>query len=243
MILELDCGNSLIKWRVIDASGARMLAGVASEPAILYEGLADTRITKGRLVSVRSESETETLVHELEELLGIDIQTARPQLQLGVVRNGYDDYARLGLDRWLAVVAGFDLAKGACLILDLGTAVTADFVSAQGEHLGGFICPGIELMRGQLQKHTRRIRYQVEELSITDITRPGRNTVDAVERGCLLMLQSFAQGQVRLAHELLGDAVTVLITGGDAALVSDTVPNAVLADDLVFRGLGLACPL
>src|SRR3546814_4187176 len=75
------------------------------------------------------------------------------------VRNGYDDYGRLGLDRWLALLGGFHLASGACLVLDFGTAVTADFVAADGEHLGGFICPGMPLMRNQLRTHTRRIRY------------------------------------------------------------------------------------
>lgn len=76
------------------------------------------------------------------------------------VRNGYADYQRLGMDRWLAIIGAYQLARGACLVLDLGTAITADYVNAAGEHLGGYICPGLPLMRGLLRTHTQRIRYE-----------------------------------------------------------------------------------
>src|SRR3546814_12909783 len=111
---------------------------------------------------------------------------------MAVVSNGYDYFGRLWLDRWLALLGGFHLASGACLVLDFGTAVTADFVAADGEHLGGFICPGMPLMRNQLRTHTRRIRYDdmAAERAHESLT-PGRSTVEAVERGCMLMLRGF----------------------------------------------------
>jgi type III pantothenate kinase len=162
---------------------------------------------------------------------------------LAGVSNGYEDYARLGLDRWLAVVAAFNLAQKACLVLDLGTAVTSDFVDASGQHRGGFICPGLPLMRSQLQLHTRRIRYSLVADALTSGWLPGRTTVDAVERGCALMLRSFAVGQVELAQEYFGKDFVVFVTGGDAPLIEDVIAECRLVPDLVFAGLALACPL
>ena len=118
------------------------------------------------------------------------------------------------------------------------------FIDADGKHLGGFICPGLPLMRNQLRTHTRKIRYDdasaeraLERLS------PGRTTVEAVERGCTLMLRGFVLTQIELARSYWGDSFTVFLTGGDADLVFDAVPQARLVPDLVFIGLAMACPL
>jgi type III pantothenate kinase len=160
------------------------------------------------------------------------------------VRNGYEEFERLGLDRWLAMLGGFHLASGACLVLDFGTAVTADFIAADGEHLGGFICPGMPLMRNQLRTHTRKIRYGdlAAEQALESLV-PGRTTVEAVERGCLLMLRGFVMTQLELARSYWGEDFVVFLTGGDASLVTEAVPQARVVPDLVFVGLAMACPL
>lgn len=244
MILELDCGNTLIKWRVLDAHQVRATGLVETDEA-LVPALQEYHacVHACRLVSVRSDDETQVLVRLLKAAWPIEVHVAQPAEFLAGVRNGYNEYQRLGLDRWLAVVAGYRLAGGACLVLDLGTAVTSDFVDAAGQHLGGFICPGMPLMRSQLRQHTRRIRYAEDEVSGLAQALPGRNTADAVERGCALMLRSFAQAQVALAGEYFAGDFVVLLTGGDGLLVKDLLPDARWVPDLVFAGLAQACPL
>ena len=64
-----------------------------------------------------------------DRLFPVSALVASSGKQLAGVRNGYLDYQRLGLDRWLALVAAHHLAKKACLVIDLGTAVTSDPVS------------------------------------------------------------------------------------------------------------------
>ncbi|WP_110973503.1 pantothenate kinase [Pseudomonas huaxiensis] len=246
MILELDCGNSFIKWRIIQGSGAVLLGGVVdSDEALLLAvreaGLAPEHC---RLVSVRSEEETSLLVSALVAAYGLTVKKAVPAKNLAGVRNGYVDYERLGLDRWLALLGGYHLAKTASVVIDLGTAVTSDFVTAAGEHLGGFICPGMPLMRNQLRTHTRRIRYDgASAEQALECLEPGRSTVEAVERGCTLMLQGFVLTQLQEAHRLWGDDFALFITGGDAALVHQVAPMARIVPDLVFVGLAIACPL
>ncbi len=248
MILELDCGNSFIKWRVITTSVRQTIGeGVVDSNAALLESLQALAVLSlrfCRLVSVRTEEETSALISLLEETFGVSVASAAPAREMDGVRNGYEDFERLGLDRWLAILGGYHLARGACLVLDFGTAVTADFVSNDGEHLGGFICPGIPLMRNQLRTHTRKIRYSdlAAERALESLV-PGRTTVEAVERGCSLMLRGFVLTQLDLARSYWGADYSVFLTGGDADLVSGIVPEARVVPDLVFVGLAMACPL
>lgn len=248
MILELDCGNSFIKWRVIHADDAIIVGGgiVDSDQALIAQvaKLPNVHLRGARMVSVRSEEETDALMRAITRDFGVIVQAARPATEMAGVRNGYTDHQRLGMDRWLAAVGAFHLAKGACLVMDFGTAAKADFVAADGEHLGGYICPGMPLMRSQLRTHTRRIRYDdaSAERALTSLL-PGRSTVEAVERGCVLMLQGFARTQIDQARALWGDEFSIFLTGGDAPLVEVSAPGARVVPDLVFVGLAMACPL
>jgi type III pantothenate kinase len=196
------------------------------------------------LVSVRTTEETGALTSLLMQAFSVSAICAAPAREMAGVRNGYEEFERLGLDRWLAMLGGFHLAAGACLVLDFGTAVTADFIAEDGEHLGGFICPGMPLMRNQLRTHTRKIRYGdiAAERALESLV-PGRTTVEAVERGCSLMLRGFVLTQLEMARGYWGEDFVVFLTGGDAALVSEIVPDARLVPDLVFVGLAMACPL
>ncbi|MCO8169726.1 pantothenate kinase [Pseudomonas sp. 21LCFQ02] len=248
MILELDCGNSFIKWRVTEKGDDSIRAGgVVDSDSALVEQLGllpGLELAHCRLVSVRTPDETHKLMEMLRSCYGMRPVCVEPARTLAGVSNGYDEYERLGLDRWLALVAGYHLARRACLVIDLGTAVTSDFVDLTGLHLGGFICPGIPLMRNQLRTHTRRIRYDdaAAERALVGLG-PGHSTAEAVERGCSLMLRGFVQAQLEMARSYWGEHFDVFITGGDAGLVEDVIPGARVVPDLVFIGLALACPL
>ncbi|TFY85292.1 pantothenate kinase [Pseudomonas kairouanensis] len=248
MILELDCGNSFIKWRVLESQCSTIRAeGVVGSDIALIDSLIalpGLLLTRCRLVSVRALEETDKLVDALVAAFGVVVSCAVSAREVAGVRNGYEDFERLGLDRWLAMLGGYKLAPGACLVLDFGTAATADFVAADGEHLGGFICPGMPLMRNQLRTHTRKIRYDdvAAERALERLS-PGHTTAEAVERGCMLMLRGFVLTQLELARSYWGDDFTIFLTGGDAELVADAVPHARLVPDLVFVGLAMACPL
>ncbi|MGZ0714958.1 pantothenate kinase [Pseudomonas palleroniana] len=248
MILELDCGNSFIKWRVLGPDKAGVLIeGVVGSDASLIESLLSIpslSLTRCRLVSVRAVEETDKLVEALERVFGVNVSCAASAREMAGVRNGYEEFERLGLDRWLAMLGAFKLGSSACLVLDFGTAATADFIAADGEHLGGFICPGMPLMRSQLRTHTRKIRYDdtAAEQALEQLS-PGRTTVEAVERGCTLMLRGFVLTQLELARSYWGDEFSVFLTGGDAGLVTEVVPQGRLVPDLVFVGLAMACPL
>ena len=164
MILELDCGNSFIKWRVLDAVAGRSVGGrrcrFGSCAAGELEGVMGSMLLRfaGWSVSERLRK-LRALTSLLERDFDVSVVCAAPRVKCRAYAMAMTSLSGLGLDRWLAMLGGFHLASGACLVLDFGTAVTADFIAADGEHLGGFICPGMPLMRNQLRTHTRKIRY------------------------------------------------------------------------------------
>ena len=245
MILEIDCGNTLLKWRVLGRQAEHALwQGTAQGEAELLAQMSEAGIgslLKGRIASVRAEDETNSLVSVLHSKYSIQVDIAESTKTLAGVTNGYLDYTLLGVDRWLAIVGAFVLRNSACLVLDVGTAVTADFVDAVGVHLGGFICPGIRSLRNQLGISTARVAYFPGNHA-SDCDHPGRQTLEAVERGTELMLVGFVGAQVRMAHEFWGADYSLILTGGDAALVKRHFNEAITVPDLVFRGLALACP-
>lgn len=249
MIIELDCGNSFIKWRIINVASQVLLSGVVESAEELVRALEAARVSHEfrhcRMVSVRSDEENVYLERCLAERFGLDLLIARPASCLAGVRNGYMNHESLGLDRWMAVIAAYHLSAGACLVLDLGTAVTADFVDANGEHKGGFICPGLPLLRSRLCTHTKRIHHAAIASNgfAAELIAPGRSTAEAVERGCFLMLKGFVRSQVDLAMEYWGDDYEVFLTGGDASLVKNILPHVKVVPDLIFVGLAIACPI
>lgn len=248
MILELDCGNSFIKWRVIDreASGIVHASGVSGELDQLLEellSLCAISISRCRLVSVRGDVETRLLTETIAGSLGVEVVCAAPSTMLGGVTNGYEDVQRLGLDRWLAVVAAYQLCRKPCVVIDLGTAVTIDLVAGGGRHLGGYITPGMALLTELLRTHTKRILYSAEEarVALSD-TSPGRSTSEAVERGCLKMLRSYIEDQIVCATQCFEQEPVTYVTGGDASLFTEA-RQVEFVPDLVFKGLAIACPL
>lgn len=244
MILELDCGNSLIKWRIVDDAKQMITRGVSQHIQSLLADIEKTHhtITFCRFVSVRSASDTAQLLALLNARYPMVKQAYSHEQSLGV-RNGYRDYQRLGADRWAAIVASYHKNNQATLILGFGTAITSDFINNQGQHLGGFIAPGLLLMRQQLLTNTGRIHYNESLVNdiLAPIEQPGRSTEDAVNGGCHLMLQSFINQQLTLATSYLGENYIVFVTGGDA--IHFSIPRAQYVPDLVFEGLELLCPI
>jgi type III pantothenate kinase len=246
MILELDCGNSWIKWRVLSLGAHAVLfqGKVADSEQLLVQlrALPGLQLQRCRLVSVRDPALTAELLLQLRRLFGLNCQEATSVAECAGVVNGYRESGRLGVDRWLAILGAYSHCAGACLVIDVGTAVTADFVTAKGEHVGGFIAPGLRLLGDQLGQNTYGVSCSYVSVADAGACAPGKSTVEAVSRGARIMLQGFIDAQVTMAIQYFGDDFQVVFTGGDAALVAGGVDRAVNIPDLVFMGLAIACP-
>ena len=227
--LDVDIGNSRTKWRMGDATGAA--AGIDT-PAL------PERPRRIRIACVAGDRRG--IADRFEDAYGVQPEFAQTTAQLAGVTCGYDEPARLGVDRWLAFVAAWSAVRRAVTVVDLGTAATLDFVTADGRHQGGYIVPGLGLMAAALARDTAGVRVAGD---LAPELRPGRSTAQAVRRGATAMLLDFIEASVVRFARQCGGSPEVFLTGGDAELVAERLPFVLRVEpDLVLDGLRLALP-
>ncbi|MFA6972336.1 MAG: type III pantothenate kinase [Gallionella sp.] len=152
------------------------------------------------------------------------------QIEKCGVRNGYDQAAQLGSDRWASLLAAWHHVGAECLVVGSGTATTIDALSGNGEFMGGLILPGIELMQCSLISATA----QLQSGGGCYASFP-RNTADALLSGALQASCGAIQRQYALLDSV--DA-PVLLSGGAACLLSPYLSLPVqMMDNLVLQGL------
>ncbi len=237
IILELDIGNSRMKWRRLDG-GRRADGGAADELAELAGGPAPAMV---RLCSVRSAGRTARLLRQVRELWGVEPLVARAEAARDGVVNGYADPRQMGADRWLALLAARRRAGGACVVADAGTALTVDALDGDGRHLGGHILPGLRLMARSLEEHTG---IRLDAAAAPDAAAPGRSTEAAVRGGALAAAAALVERTMARLGRESGGPVRLLLTGGDAPRLEREVAaeRVEVAPELVLDGLAVACP-
>jgi type III pantothenate kinase len=230
--LLLDVGNSAIKWRLGDAHGLRQDGGESDTIAALCTALADYGWCHVALASVASDEADSKLIDALQSLQETPVWRAVPQSACLGVTNSYADPHTMGVDRWVAMIGAWREFGGPLCVVDAGTAITVDVLDGDGQHQGGFILPGVDLMRRALSSGTGRIR--VDALSAPDIT-PGTSTQACVSAGVW-------RGAVGAIQMLLADFADhrAVITGGHASLLMSLGVVADSRPDLVLEGLRLS---
>lgn len=234
--LLIDAGNTRIKWAVLDGDAwlgqdalavecadqlPRRIAGHLGSLAL------DLRDIRQVWASNVAGEEVARRIREIETGQ-LHFIVAREQ-QCGV-RNGYARPAQLGSDRWAALIAAWEMARGACLVVDCGTAITIDALSAQGAFRGGLILPGPDLMQRSLAGATSQLGAQRGSYAAFP-----QNTADALYSGAV----QACCGAIERQYALLGnDAAPVLLGGGAAGMLQKHLQLPLqLVDNLVLRGL------
>ena len=135
-------------------------------------------------------------------------------------------YASMGLDRILNIFAGQQLVRGAFCVIDLGTAITVDFVSAERQHLGGWILPGPTLWMKSLHENTALLPVVAPRKFKSSKTRRsqafGSNTFESIQLGYLALLRGIMTEANKVARDTFrGKSYKILFTGGWSDLASD----------------------
>ncbi len=128
-----------------------------------------------------------------------------------------DNPEEVGADRIVNAVAAFEKYGGPCVVVDFGTAITFDAVSAKGEYLGGVICPGIGIS-------SEALFHRAARLSEVEFRKPprviGTNTTHSVQSGLFYGFVSLVDGILERMMQNLGERVRVVATGGQAHLIA-----------------------
>lgn len=232
MNLVVDIGNTLLKLAVFD--GGRLVAQqcVGELREETFAGLlGGARAARAVVASTRGEAPAivEAVRRHTDYLLEFTLATPVP------IGNAYLTPATLGRDRLAAAVGAATLyPRRNALIVDFGTAVTLDFVSADGVFRGGCISPGMAMRFRALHEYTAA-------LPLCDATDSaellGRTTDEAVRLGVMNSLAFEIEGYIaRMQGEI--EDLCVIFTGGDTNFFAKRIKNTIFANcNLVFWGL------
>jgi len=230
-VLLVDAGNSRIKSVALaDVKDSEPLVHKDADAFILW--LSDTHFSHIFLSNVGKKDISEKIIHFCDTQNRV-IQEIFTEKENFGVRNSYQDVTKMGVDRWLAMVAAQEMTGKMFCVIDMGTAITCDFV-VDGQHLGGWITPGYHLMQDALVKNTARVF--AEETKPSQLA-PGTYTEECVSQGCLAAVNGvYLSAVAQLASERSDFAI--IIGGGDKNMLAiiestDTIRSA----NLVVQGL------
>jgi type III pantothenate kinase len=247
MLLAVDVGNTQTHlgafdgeelrehWRFQTRSGA-----TGDELAERIGGLLGLSGLKlGDLDAVCVSSVVPPLGAQYEQLtaryLGAECLTIGPGLKTGMPIR-IDNPLEVGADRLVNAIAAYERFGEACVVVDFGTGINVDVVSAEGEYLGGAIGPGLEISLTALIDRAARITRIDLEAPDAAI---GRSSRAAIQSGFVFGFAGMIDGIVRRIEEELGPART-LATGGLAHTVVPFTETIDEVDDmLTLKGLRL----
>jgi len=240
----VDIGNTRIKWALYD--GKRLgQHGNAVHRDVRDAALQTLGRTLPREVTrlVVANVAGDAMAEGLRAVIGsrAAIEFVATGVERFGVRCAYAEPQRLGVDRWLAVLAAYHRAAGAACVIDSGTAVTFDAVAGDGEHLGGLILPGARLLAAALDRNTSNIGATPAPTEAPKgLALLGRDTATAVGHGAMLAISAALDRAVRAVAAAVGTVPRVYLTGGDAMQLRDWLETKVEPRaDLVLEGLAL----
>lgn len=240
MRLLLDLGNTRLKWALQGLSPAWLAQGVLEwreDLAALSAAWADVaRPTQVVGASVVDDAREQRVAAVVRHAFGGAPTWLRTPASACGVRNAYAEPQRLGVDRFLAMVAAHAAGRAPCVLASAGTALVLDALAADGRHLGGLIAPGVQLMQRSLLDATAQVRPQRPG----DILQLADNTADAVTSGCWQAAAALIERFHAQMRPRLGGEPALILDGGDAAQLVPLLSLPVqIGRDSVLRGLAL----
>ena len=243
-ILALDVGNTRLKWSLFSQAGpgAELLAhGVAFLETI--DKLADDAWAKlappGSVIGcVVAGDAVRRRVEEQLELWDQPVQWVVSSAFEAGLHNGYDHPARLGADRWVAMIGARQRAvaqghKGPIVVAMVGTAVTVEAIDADGRFIGGQILPGHGIMLRALESGTAGLRVPTGEVKAFPT-----NTSDALTSGGTYAIAGAIERMVQHVRAHSKAEPLCIMTGGAGWKMAPAMTvRFELVEGLIFDGL------
>ena len=232
---------------LIDVGNGRTKFGLASSEAILERREYATReLSPDAVREVAHGWQFESAVictvvpkvlPAFREVFGDQLIELRHDTPLGIgIR--YPKPESIGPDRLANAVALAHMHGAPGIVIDFGTAVTFDILSADKCYIGGVIAPGLRLMTDYLHERTALLpRVDLREPA----TAIGQSTEEAILAGAAIGYRGMVKGILEaLKQELGGPNVRIVATGGDAEWIISGMGEGIMTDpDLTLHGLRL----
>ena len=232
----LDLGNTRLKMAPLH-KGARgevtALPHADDDFEVALRAYFDAHDADEAWLASVAPPDTTSHLRSLLQDLGIEVQRVQARASMGRLKVAYAEPSRLGVDRFLALLAASERDDGPWLVASAGSALTLDLLGADGVHLGGLIAPMPAQMRAALA--TRFAQLDVPEGRAQDFA---CDTADAIASGARAAALGVLEHGFARAKETLGREPTVLVSGGSVDLLLQAqVPGLQAAPALVLDGL------
>src|ERR1700737_2552438 len=232
MLLAVDVGNTNVTLALFD--GERLAADwrvtshrerTADELAVELRQLFELRgfelsVVDGVVISSVVPNITPALVEAPRRYLKCEPVMVGPGVKTSV-RIRYDNPKDVGADRIANALAAYTKYGGPVIVIDFGTAVTYDAISADGDYLGGAIAPGVEISLDALVSNTAMLR-RLEAVAPDSVI--GRHTVASIQSGLVWGFVAQVEGMVERMIAELGGKATAIATGGPAGMAGGPPP-------------------
>ncbi len=250
MLLAIDVGNTNIVLGVFDGDHLtvswRLLTlreRTADEVGLMVTGLfAHQKIALAKIDAIVMSSVvpplTPIMLGMARRYFGREALVVDPATNAGMPIL-YENPTEVGADRIANSIAAYERygreTRVPLIVADLGTATTFDCVTAEGQYLGGVICPGPQIAAEALFQRAAR-------LPRVDVRKPshaiGHTTVGAIESGLFYGYLGMVEGLVKRITDELGGRATAIATGGLAPLIApETSIFAAVEPDITLVGL------
>ena len=243
-ILLMDIGNTRIKWGVLEKRALSEIGSLSTphsrdfDLTPLFMSLPSD--VKSIVASCVLSKETQIkLTESFSDHFELAIQFIKPKNRFSGLTNGYTNPSKLGADRWAAMIGAHNEFGGNILVVDMGTAITIDYINAEGVHKGGQILPGLKSFFNILNQSTGSIntKININDTAAQDIKKWGKNTDDAVISGAMSAISGAINAAV-FSFKIEDSMPSVILTGGDAIYFKDVFDYSLsYRPNLVLEGL------
>ena len=240
-MLAIDSGNTRTKWAVFADDGRIQATGVCLNAELAaFKIPASWQTCKHAIAAnVAGEGVAKSITTLLKKA-EIAVVWAKAEAETLGLSNKYEAPETLGADRWASLVAAFKryLNQPVCLVVNAGTALTIDAIY-QNAFIGGLIVPGFSMMQNALLQNTAAVNPHNGQVKTFPLS-----TADASASGVLSATVGAIMMQADKLESYCQDVPTVVMTGGDAAMLMPILTQVfgakpVLAEHLVLEGLYL----
>jgi len=228
--LVVDIGNTYIKLAVFEQKKLIYFEQFEKmEESDLLKLIAEYQIENSTVSSVSDQ------IGDLEILLQKHTHYIRFSTQItGGIKSNYKSPQTLGLDRWAKVIAAHCMYRGYnTLMIDAGTCITYDMLTAQDEYLGGSISLGLNMRFKALNHYTGRLPLITWDKAQEHIEE-GTDTETAIKRGVLQGALNEVEGFIALEHKRKKD-LKVILTGGDSLFLNKQLKNSIFAAQIIHE--------
>ena len=238
MILLVDIGNSRTKYIYLEDLNCKKCQLVSND--LLGGSWYEKHWLKSEkiiLANVSQNSLTNT-IQEWAYKNDINTTIVASESERFGLRSFYRQPKQLGVDRWLALLGAMSLFRNKdILIVDAGTATTVDLLSAKGQHFGGWILPGINIMFDSVLASTTKVDANKEAMANLAF---GDNTSDNVNNACWAATVGAIELAVVQAKQQSITVDLIILTGGNAKYLHTLISyQTLIEENLIFHGLEL----